>query len=681
MTRDDIPAPGIRAPGRAHIKGGHGRAHLASRPVYAVGVLVLVAVLFVAFNTFINASLTSARLDLTDRSLYTLSDGTRNIVAGLREPVTLRFYYSEDAVSGIPALRAHAQRVRDMLGEIAGASDGMVRVEEINPAPFSEEEDRASDAGLTAVPLRSGDRFFLGIAGTNTVDGKELITFLAPERAVYLEYDLTRLIFSLANPEKPLLGVVSNLPLDTGAGGLLLAMEGRSQPFMIYQELQNSFQIDFLEQDFDRVPNEIKVLAIIHPKELDAQTLYAIDQFVMRGGRVLLFIDPHSEVSLTAGPAGKPVQGYTEASNLPLLMESWGIEMRPDEVLADRARAQRVAAGANQRRQLTDYVLWQRLLRADFAADDPITAPLDALHTGSAGVLRPLNGATTVFSPIVTSSDDAMLLPLSRVKEGPVPDDLLRGFAATGERYPVAVRLSGPVSSAFPGGPPADDAAEEGSEKTSQAIPSSAHLAESIEEANIVVFADSDLFDDRFWVQVQNFMGDRVAVPTADNAAFVVNAVENLMGSNDLISLRARDPADRPFTLVESIRRDAEARFLEEEQQLQERIAETEQRLAVLRAELPEGAETNALLTDAQEAEMRALQRELAEGRRALRDVQADLRRDVEALGSRLAFINMALVPILVGFVWAGLALVGRARRRARAEAAGRAVVDGGGSR
>lgn len=669
MNATPASAPRRRAPGRTR---------LASRPVYAGAVLVLVAILFVALNTFINASLTGARLDLTERSLYTLSDGTRNIVGGLREPVTLRFYYSEDVVTEIPALRAHAQRVRDMLAEIAAVSDGMVRVEEINPEPFSEEEDRASDAGLTAVPLRSGDRIFLGIVGTNTVDGKEVITFLAPERDVYLEYDLTRLIFALANPDKPVLGVVSNLPLDTGAGGLLLAMEGRSQPFMIYQELQNSFQIDFLEQDFDRVPNEIKVLAIIHPKELDAQTLYAIDQFVMRGGRVLLFVDPHSEVSLTAGPAGKPVQGYTEASNLPLLMESWGIEMRPDEVVADRARAQRVAAGARQRRQLTDYVLWQRLVPADFADDDPITAPLDALHTGSAGVLRPVEGATTAFTPIVTSSDQAMILPLERVKEAPPPDDLLRAFEATGERYPIAVRLSGPVTTAFPGGPPPDDEAEAGTESEAGAAPPGSHLAESIEDANIVVFSDSDLFDDRFWVQVQNFMGDRVAVPTADNASFVVNAVENLMGSNDLISLRAREPADRPFTVVEDIRRDAEARFLAEEQRLEARIAETEQRLAALRAELPEGAEANALLTDAQEAEMRTLQRELADGRRALRDVQADLRRDVDALGSRLAFLNMALVPILVGAIWLGQALVRRSRRRARAEAAGRAVVGAG---
>lgn len=655
------------------------RGRLATKPALAALALVLIAVLFVAFNTFVNATFTSARLDLTERSLYTLSEGTRNIVADLKEPVTLRFYYSEDAVTEIPALRAHAQRVREMLAEIAAISNGKVRVEEINPEPFSEAEDRASDAGLTAVPLRSGDRIFLGIVGTNSVDGKELITFLAPERDVYLEYDLARLIFALSNPDKPLLGVVSNLPLDTGAGGLLLAMEGRSQPFMIYQELQNSFQIEFLEQDFDRVPNEIKVLAIIHPKELDAQTQYAIDQFVMRGGRVLLFVDPHSEVSLTAGPAGKPVQGYTEASNLPRLMKSWGVEMRPDEVLADRARAQRVAAGAHQRRQLTDYVLWQRLVREDFAADDPVTAPLDALHTGTVGILRPVAGATTRFTPIVTSSDDAMILPLDRVKQGPRPDDLLREFAPTGEKYPIAVRLSGPVTTAFPDGPPPDDGASPGREKESGAVPAGKHLPASIEDANIIVFADSDLFDDRFWVQVQNFMGDRIAVPTADNAAFVVNAVENLMGSNDLISLRAREPADRPFTLVEEIRRKAEARYLAEEQRLEKRIAETERRLAALRAELPAGEEGNALLTDAQEAEMRALQRELAEGRRALRDVQADLRRDVDALGSRLAFINMALVPILVALVWVGLALVRRARRRARAQAAGRAVVGSGG--
>ncbi len=644
------------------------------RPVFAVSVLVLSAILFVAINTFSNVGLQNARLDLTDRSLFTLSDGTRNIVGALREPITLKFYYSEDVVTEIPALRAHAQRVRDLLQEISSASNGNVRIEEINPQSFSQEEDQATDAGLTGVPLRTGDKVFLGVVGTNMVDGREVIGFLAPERATYLEYDLARLIFSLSNPEKPLLGVVSNLPLDTGAGGLLLAMEGRSEPFMIYQELKNSFTVDFLEQDFDRIANEIKVLALVHPKPMSPQTLYAIDQFVMRGGRVIAFIDPHSEVSLTAGPAGKPVKGYTEASNLPLLMQSWGVTMNPNEVLADRLRAQRVAAGASQRRQLTDYVLWQRLLPDDFADDDPITAPLDALHIGSAGVLRPTDDATTVFTPIVTSSEDAMLLDLDRVKSAPTPDALLRAFEPAGEFFTVAARISGPVKSAFPDGRPlADD-----EEDVPTELKSSRHLTETIDDANIVVFADSDLFDDRFWVQVQNFLGDRIAVPTADNAAFVVNAVENLMGSNDLISLRAREPADRPFTVVEDIRRAAEAKFLAEEQRLQARIDETEQRLAALRAELPEGAGAAALLTDTQEAEMQALQRELAEGRRALRDVQGDLRRDVDALGARLAFINMALVPLLVGGVWLVLSVARRRRRRARAEAAGRAYTHGG---
>jgi len=656
---------------RAHTAGkqsGIGRA------VYAAAVLVLSAILFVALNTFANVGLQNARLDLTERHLFTLSQGTRNIVTALREPVTLKFYYSEDVVTEIPALRAHAQRVRDMLREIAAASRGKVRVEEINPQSFSAQEDQALDAGLTAVPLRGGAQMFLGVVGTNTVDGREVIGFVAPERDTYLEYDLARLIFSLSNPAKPLLGVVSNLPLDTGTGGLLLAMEGRSEPFILYQELLNSFEVQFLEQDFDRVPNEIKVLALVHPKELDPQTLYAIDQFVMRGGRVIAFIDPHSEVSLTAGPAGQPLQGYTEASNIPLLMQRWGVEMNPDEVLTDRLRAQRVAAGGRQRRQLTDYTLWQRLIYEDFAADDPITAPLDALHVGSTGILRPTDDATTILTPLVTSSADAMIIDLERVKEAPSPDDLLREFEPAGERFTVAARLSGPVASAFPDGrPQADD-----EDEVPVAVQTAEHLTHTVEDANIVVFADSDLFDDRFWVQVQNFLGDRITVPTADNAAFVVNAVENLMGSNDLISLRAREPADRPFTVVEDIRRAAEARFLAEEQRLLARIDETEARLTTLRAELPEGAGAAALLTDAQAAEMAVLERELLEGRRALRAVQGDLRRDVDALGARLAFINMALVPLLVGAVWLALSLARRRARRARARASGRAVVHRG---
>ena len=633
---------------------------LMKRP-HAVA-LILLTLIFVSLNLFSNIALRTARLDLTENNLFTLSQGTQNILGRLEEPVTLRFYYSQELATNEPQIRIFAQRVRDMLEEMSMRANGMIELQIIDPAPFSEDEDQAVAQGLVARPIGEGEAIYFGLVGTNLVDNVEIIPFFADERQQYLEYDLARMVFNLAQPEKPVLGIISNLPLDTGAGGVLAALRGQSQPFLIYAELTDRFEVEFIAPDAVTIPKRVEVLLLAHPRPPSDIQAYAIDQFVMRGGRVIAFIDPQSEVSLTAGPNGEPLKGYTEQSNLPRLMEKWGVAMDDRVILADRKRAQRVAAGRDARRALTDYILWMGYGADEVNRADVITGNIDRLNLGTVGVLTRPTGATTDMTPLVSSSEEAGLMTRDYVLSAPTPDNLQRRFVQGADApYVIAARFAGRVETAFPDGPPAAKSGRGAAAKPQD------HLSAN-ESASLVVFADSDFFDDRFWVSEQNYLGQRFGVPIADNGKFLLNAVENLMGSNDLISLRGRERAARPFTRVEDLRRAAEKTYLAEEENLLARIEAAQ-------AELDRLEQGGASLGDAQAA-AKSYRTELVSARKGLRAVQRDLRRDIDALEARVTWINILLMPLLTAFAALGLAWRQRKRRLATQKAGGLIVED-----
>lgn len=634
------------------------QTHLRSG--YRIAMLVLLAVLFLAVNLFSNIVFRSAQIDLTQNRLFTLSQGTENVLAKIDEPITLKFFYSERLANEYPQIRTYAGRVRDLLQEVRNRSNGKVILEVIDPEPYSGDEDLAMSLGLKGARTTEGDIIYFGLVGTNMVDGIEQIPFFANERQQYLEYDVTRLIQNLSRPKKPVLGIVTNLPMDTGAGGLMEAMRGQSKPYMIYEELRERFEIEFLEQNFVKVPKDVDVLLVAHPKPLNDKTLYAIDQFVMRGGRVLASVDPHSEVSLTSGNDGQPVQGYTEASDLGPLLTKWGVDFDRTHVLGDRKLAMRVATGLDARRQTSDYVLWLTVPKSNLDGDDIVTANVDHLNLATVGELTQAKDATTRFTPLIWSSDDSEIYDINYVKSGPTPDQLLEGFKPSGERHVIAARLSGPIRSAFSAAPAIGDDEDKSkrSDSREQPLP---YQASTEGDANIIVIADSDLFDDRFWVQTQDYDGQRVAQPIADNAQFVLSAIDNLMGSDDLISLRARERADRPFVVVDQLRREADRHFLAEQQRLKASISDMERRLTALQTETGETPSADA---QAEAAEFRA---KLLESRKALRDVQRNLRRDIDALASAVRFVNVAMMPIFVAFIAVGIAYLRHRRRKARA--------------
>ncbi len=628
------------------------------RRLYAITAIALAAIIFVALNIAADSTLTTERLDLTETGVYTLAPGTKHIIAGLKEPIRLKFFYSKTVASGYPQISVYAERVRDLLEEYAARSDGKIVLEEIDPEPFTPAEDEASAVGLSGAPTDTGDQVYFGLVGTNTIDGKETIPFFSEDREAYLEYDITSLIYRLSTPKKPVLGIISGLPLDTGAGGVQAALQGQARPFVIYDELTRTYATKLLDPNFSNIPSDVDVLMIVDPGPMVPAQLYAIDQFVLKGGRALVFVDPLSEIA-TAGQSMTQESPAPASSDLPALFRAWGIVYDPGKVVADKALAQAVRISADPRNPVVQYPVWLKLGPQNFAGKDQVTASLQVLNLASVGALAPAKKASTAFTPLIWSSKEAALLDAQVVRVDPTPQDLIGEVEPTGRNYVIAARISGPAKTAFPGEVPLSPA---------EAAKAPPEIKTSSGPINVVVMADTDLFDDRFWVRVENLYGKRLAAPFADNAAFVLNAVENLTGSNDLISLRTRATNNRPFVVVQKLQADAQAQFQQQADMLKQQLSDTENRLHALE----QGGSTNGeptsstTLTPEQKAEIDRFKRELVQTRTALRDVQHNLRKDIDALGAILAFVNIALMPLLVAALAIVLTVL-RRRRRARA--------------
>jgi len=640
------------------------RPRPGSRRVWssAIGVL-LAAVLAVSVNMLVDRLAPRARIDLTEQRLYTLSEGTRSVLQNLQDPVTLRFFYSRRLGSAVPTYGAYAERVRAMLDEYVAVSGGKVRLEVFDPEPFSEIEDRALAYGLQGVPVdQSGEQVYFGLAGFNLLDDERTIPFFQPERERFLEFDLTRLVYELSNPRRPVIGVLSPLPLNGDPRLAMMMMRGApgAQPYAVMQSLRQFFNVQEIALDAQRIADDVEVLIVAHPQGLPEATLYAIDQFVMRGGKLIVFVDPHSEGQASRpGPGGRPPA--QTSSELDRLLNAWGLETPRDHVVVDLRGAWRVRASPTDRVQAVDYIAWFNLQGDSISDSEVATAQLHQITVASAGEIRRREGAAIEFVPLLRTSERSGITATARVRDNPDPVRILAEFRPDGQRRVIAARIRGELASAFPDGPPPPP---EGAERPADLPP---HRARSAGPANLVVIADADVLEDRFWVRTQDFFGQQITTPFSDNGALVANLVDVFAGGDALISLRSRGESLRPFTVVEDIRRDAEARFRQTERALQERLQETERRLRELR-QGQGGSQGGAVITPEQRAEIDAARAQILETRRELRAVQLELRRDIERLETWLRVINIAAVPLLLT-VFALVLGVMRARRRAAARA------------
>ncbi len=617
-----------------------------NRKTLSGSALLVLAVLFVAVMLLVNVVFRGARVDLTQGHLYTLSSGTKNIIKSIDEPINLYLFYSDKGTQDLPQLRTYFTQVREMLGEMASRSGGKIKLEVIDPLPFSEDEDRATSFGLQSVPVSAaGDKVFFGLAGTNSTNGQAVIPFLQPDKEGFLEYDVAKLIHELQAPKKPVVGLLSSLPI---AADFDPATRQMREAWAVDQQWTQMFDMRKLDPaTLKTIDKDIDVLVIVQPKQLSDDAQYAIDQFVLRGGHLLAFVDPDADMEQTNGDPNNPMAAMMadKSSDLPKLFKAWGVEYDPHKVVIDRARAAPISAGEGQPPVRHPGILG--LTQAEFNHDDVVTANLQTINVWTAGYFDLAKDAKDVkLTPLIQTTSDASSVGSDRLRMLQDPTSLLAGYKSAGAPFVIAARLTGKFKTAFP------ERKEPGA------------LSES-KDANgqILLVADTDILSDRLWVQIRPFFGQKVMNAFANNGDFAVNALDNLAGSSDLISIRGRATSQRPFTTVESIKRNADERFRAKEQELQKELSDTERKLTDLQG--AKAQDQAQILSPDQKTELDNFLKRKLEIRKELRQVRRQLDAEIETLGTKLKLINIVLIPLLLTLAALAFAWWRSQRRRA----------------
>jgi ABC-type uncharacterized transport system involved in gliding motility auxiliary subunit len=695
---------------RAAAAAGH-----VSRRTLAWGGVALAAVILLSVNLIASSALREARFDLTKERLFSISEGTRKALRAIDEPIDVRVYFSKKLGEVAPNYAKSFERVRTMLEQYRDIARGKLQIAYFDPEPFSDAEDRAVAAGLKGVRLnQEGEMGYFGIVGSNTVDTEGSLPFLSIDRERFLEYDVTKLIVTLGYQRKSAVGIISGIPLEGSPGNPMLGRPPTQGPLLM-EQIREFFDVKPIAKDAKEIPADIGVLMVVQPEGLSAETAYAIDQFALSGGKVLAFVDPVAEMSRQGNPMFMMMQGPPDLVEFDKVLKAWGVAFDVTKVAADIERAKRVRFGGGPRPKEGSYVLWLGLNRSNLDEKDVLVGDVKDLNFATAGVLSKAAEATTQFAPIVRTTSSGMQVAADAVSIMPDAEALLRDYQPGGTPLVIAARVSGEAKSAFPSGPPQapapepkadakadggadagkDKAGDKGSDKAgkapvtkaadnkkgatstkaaektadkkaeapppaaqdkkadaepAKAPPAKPHVATG--KVNVVVIADTDFLQDQFWLEVRELLGQQVAIPTAHNGAFVLAALEHLTGTDALMSLRARGVADRPFDLVNDLRRDAELRFRKNEQVLTARLKEVQTKLAGLK----KGEGEELVLSDKDRKEIEKFQRDYLEVRSQLRDVKRELRKDIDRLDGVLKFFNIAAMPLVIGLVGIGWA-------------------------
>ena len=681
-----------------------------TKSLFSSAGLVVIALALI-FAVAVISLLPGWRIDLTEDNLYSLSDGTRNIVASLEHPIELMFFYSDSAIEDLPQIRSYGTRVQELLREIVIASNGRLSMSVIDPEPFSEEEDLATQYGIQTVPVTQGGAaiYFGLVVIQNDVDGDnpfalpvmQTMPLIRPDQEQFLEYEFLKLITRVGNPDVPVVGLLTELDID---GGFNPIMGQATQQWMVMDFIRQLYEVRRVDIAAADIDEDIDILMIVHPQDLSQQMLYAIDQHVMRGGKTMVFLDPSADSMVTRSPQGNLIPAGM-SSDLPGLLAAWGVAYASDKVLTDSDLALRVRMGQNQ--QPESHLGMLGAHRDNLAGDDIITNRLETINFSSSGAIAAAENASTVFEPLIQSSTNAMLMDAGFLEDVTEPSILFDEFVSAQQSFVIAARVSGVIDSAFPDGRPVDEemeveaaeetdvevaeeteveAAEETDDEESQVddtdsvdviaadastgvdddpgveeeSPGADHIVSSNGEVNIVIFADTDMLSDRLWVQVAQFLGQRIPQPFANNGDIVINTLDNLSGSADLVSIRSRGTYSRPFTRVLNLQREADDRLRIEESGLLDRLTETEEALTELNQ--TEDGELVGQIAPEIQAEIDQFNAELLDTRRRLRDVRFQLTEDIEQLGATLKAINTGLIPILLTLLLLGASYL-RARR------------------
>jgi ABC-type uncharacterized transport system involved in gliding motility auxiliary subunit len=625
---------------------------------------LLGAVIFVCLNIVSAQVFRNARVDLTEQHLYSLSQGTRTMLAELKEPVRFRLFMSSGLTKQAPQLAAFAARVRSLLDSYVAAAKGNIVLEVIDPRPFSEEEDRAVAFGIDGFTGTGGERLFFGLAATNSTTGRATIGVFAPDREAFLEYDLTRLVSELGRRGKPVVALLDGLGL---AGNPMMRIPEQQ----VLVQMKQFFDVQTLSGEVEKLPDQTRVLMVVHPQDLSEKTLYTIDQWVMGGNATMIFVDPIAENQM--GPRGGPPPNPT--STLEPLFKAWGVTFDTTRAIGDPDYALQTERNVGGRPVASQNLPWMALRGDALARDEAILAQLSAIVMTTAGAFETTKDGVTL-RPLVRASAAAVTLDAALAGDRTAdPRRLLVGLTKAPKPPILAARLMGTLDSAYPDGlkkeekpeekkpdeakpdeakpDAANEAAKSADTKPADAKPADAKpagdtLKRSAKPANVILVGDADMLMDRNWIQQHSLFGQQVAQAFANNGDFVINAIEQMSGGAALSDLRGRGVSWRPFEMIQHMEADADSRFRAKEQELTTQLKDTEQKLS----QLPKAAEgANDVLTPEQAKTIEGFRTQLLAIRSELRDVQFALRSNVDNLKNWVTALNVGVVPVTVGFI------------------------------
>ena len=591
-----------------------------------------VTFLFLSFNIIIFKVLVNKKIDLTTDKLFTVSENTKSIIKNLSEPISIKLFFSNSLSKELSQIRDYEKRVRELLMSYKKISNKNITIEIIDPRPFTDQEDLANVYGIQGLQLNEeGERFYFGAVFSNSVDDTKVIPFFELDREQFLEYDLTKTIYNLANTTKPNIGLISGLPLV----GRVNNSQGNAQyerPFFIYQTLSEFFNVIDLSLEVSEIPQNVDQLLIVHPKNLSDVTLYAIDQFVMTGKGVTIFTDPFSEFdnNLSKPESEKDFSN----SNLSRLFTSWGFDMKPGMVIGDIVNGRKVSLGPSNDQKIVTYVLWLAIQQNLLSNTDIITSNLDYVFLKSAGSIENLNtNSSLVIEPLISTSKESMLIERYKMQFRADPEQLLKDFQSQDKSYIIGARIKGEFDSAF---------SMEEIKKIE--LDTNKHI-NNIKDANIILFADTDLLSDNTWISEQDMFGRNSITPIADNGRMVVNSIESMSGGRNLIGLRGRGSSNRPFLVIEELQKKAELSFREKQISLQNELQGTEDKLKEIQSNQLDSSESK---TSEQNKAIEEFQRKILSIRKQLRDVQRQLNADIERLENNIKVLNIWTMPLIV---------------------------------
>ena len=615
---------------------------------------LMVLLIFTGLNIAVQNWMSGVRADMTENKLYTLSEAARDIASNLAEPVELQFIYSRRLAADYPAIRAYGARVRELLAEISAQSEGDVIVTVIDPDPFTDSEERVLDAGLSATPTDGGEPLYFGIIGRNSVDDRVVIPYLAPEREALLEYDLVKLISQLDDPSPPRIGVLSELTKLQGVGD-------NPADFYVLKELARSVEIVPIRPNFVAIPDDLDALVIAHPPKLTPRQEYLIEQFLLRNGRALIALDPASKSAVAA--RGRRALLSSSLGQIEAMLGLGPL----DGVVIDKEIGLPVERVESSRRIVEAQPLFIAPTPLNMSQTDPITTDLTrAINFGAAGRLAVSPPPGAIFEDLVWTTENAALTSIQQAGRETSPREFLADYTPLGQRQVLAGRLTGMLTSAYtpdtipPVVLPSDPVRAALARRELNDLP---HVSKSLQPADIILISDADIFDDSFYVSPNG------GAPVAENAAFILNAIDNLSGSQALVRLRSRAPSARPMLLVDAMRDMARERLYEEQEILEAQLKATEARLTTLREAGAGGGllASGGNVSQTEATELSRFRAEAADIRQRLREIEREFRVDIDKLHDRLVLINVWIPPvivIIVGFLIVGWRNRSKGRRR-----------------